>query len=55
MEDGRKQSQGEGDGQYTWAHMRERGTKGKTGPRDKRRIQRQGKEPWQDKSKSVQG
>ena len=30
VEDGTKQGQGEGDRQYTWVHMRECGTKGKT-------------------------
>lgn len=45
MEDGTKQGQGERDKHHTWARMRECGTKGKTWPRDKRRIQRQDKEP----------
>lgn len=55
VEGGTKPGQGEGEPQYVWVKIREHRTKGKTRPRDKRIIQRQSKEWWQGKSKSVQG
>lgn len=44
VEGGTKQGQGEGDQQCARVQIRERRTKGKTWPRDKRINQRQSKE-----------
>lgn len=48
--DGTKQGRVEGDRQYGSMQMKECGTEGKTWPKDRKRIQSQGKEPCQDKS-----